>query len=310
MDIKELLQSIGYRVGPKTNDYYRMPALYRGGTNPSSLSVNAKTGHFYDFVESEGGPLYDLVARTLGISEQKAKEYLEIQDVEQERHEAEIEKPIIFNSEDVKFLLPSYSFYTKKGISQKLLEHIGSGLSTHGKMYNRFVFPIKDINGKLVGLSGRDVTGECDAPGSNREKWKKLGKSKQWDYPAIYTFDSIIKERCVILVESIGDWLKLASNGVNNILITFGTSLPIGTLKIILSASPEKIFIATNNDSNNIKNPGQKAAKDIESSLRQYFSVNQVMITPPLKNDFGEMTGQEIAEWKNKFGINKIKNEE
>lgn len=304
--VKEILESIGYKVSQKTNGYYRMPAIYRGGKNRTALSVNADTGKAFDFAEGVSLELYEIVAQTLNISDKDAKNYIGDLDASDDSSSYKmpvIEQPNLFDPKEIKDLLPSYTFYTKKGIKKELLESVGGGLSTHGRMHNRFVFPIVDLNGKLVGLAGRDVTGGCDADGSARPKWKLLGRKSKWDYPAVYTLSSIINEGSVILVESIGDWLSLSSNGINNVMVTFGTSLSNEVLKIIIGASPDRIYIALNDDSAKDRNFGQRAARSISDSLKKYFGVNQIVISPPIKNDFGSMTGCEINEWRNKFLI-------
>jgi hypothetical protein len=72
-------------------------------------------------------------------------------------------------------------------------------------------------------------------------------------------------------------------------------------LKVILGLNPNKVIIATNNDFDDEKgkNHGLVAAQKIKTGLEKFFSVNKIEIKVPQKNDFGEMTSEEIQNWYN-----------
>jgi DNA primase len=105
------------------------------------------------------------------------------------------------------------------------------------------------------------------------------------------------EQREVILVESVGDMLNLWQNGIKNVLVTFGTSLSLPILNQLLKLDIKKIYISLNNDSN--KNmAGNIGADKIYSRLKRYFDQRQLKIALPIKKDFGEMTNEEILQWK------------
>ena len=100
------------------------------------------------------------------------------------------------------------------------------------------------------------------------------------------------------MVESIGDMLSLWQAGVKNTLVTFGTSLSLAILNYSLKLDPRKIYISLNNDSNK-NNAGNIAAEKTQARLSRYFDKSQLKIALPPKKDFGEMTKEEIVQWKN-----------
>ena len=80
-----------------------------------------------------------------------------------------------WNDEELKNLLPHYSFYEERGISKEVLKTFRSGLAHSGSMNQRYVFPIYNMEGLIHGWSGRDMTGKKDA------KWKHIGRKANWD---------------------------------------------------------------------------------------------------------------------------------
>lgn len=295
MDVIDILHNLGYSVGDKSNGFYRTKALYRGGNNPTSLSINAETGWFHDFVTTESGPLHRLVSLTLNLDEDSAKKYIgNNYQYEFKQKKIEIEEPLILNSEEIKALLPSYLFYKNRGISEETLKLFGGGVATHGKMNDRFVFPIFNSKNQLIGLAGRDLTGYKSA------KWKLLGRSRNFLYPFNLTKPYILECGHCILCESIGDCLALWEAGIRNTLVIFGLKLHNEMLKLLISLNLSSIIISLNNDSENkAGNKGLEAAEKIKSSLSKFFSVNKIMIIQPVKKDFGAMHKEEILDWKN-----------
>lgn len=292
--IREILERIGYKVHRDFGTYWTMRPLYRDSDNDGALLVDKDNGRFHDFVTKQFGDLKDLVALTVG--EKQAEQIIGPNAVqtsnilEEKRHEPNM--PIVFDPEELKDLLPSYNFYVKKGISVETLKKFKCGVRTYGKLNDRLVFPIFNRKKKLIGMTGRDLTGRrADM------KWKHLGSRNSWDYPYFLTKDEIAKAKSVILVESIGDLLALYDAGIKNVLVLFGVSLGAELLKTLVIAAPKRIIIATNNDFIKELNVGAKAAEGVKNKLSKHFSVNNIDICLPIKKDFGEMTKQEIAKW-------------
>lgn len=298
IDYFNILRECGYSPRDE-GDYYRMAAVYRGGNNPTSLIVWKNNGRFIDFVSDEKGSFSKLIALTLNISLAEAEKKVgeKSQDESFEiKEEFQISPEVVFNKEEISIFLPIYNFYNKKGVSTETLKFFNSGYCSKGKLNDRYVFPIFDRDGRIVGLAGRDMLGYRDV------KWKLLGKKKDWCYPYYFNRDEFVNTKEVILVESIGDMLALWEAGIKNTLVLFGKVLLSETLKTLIGINPSKIIIATNNDFADDKgvNHGLIAANKIKTGLANLFSVNKLEIRVPEKNDFGDMTKEEILNWKNK----------
>lgn len=297
IDYYNILKECGYSPRDE-GDYYRMAAVYRGGSNPTSLIVWKNNGRFIDFVADSGGSFSKLVALTLNISIEQAEKKIGEEpsgDKIDTQPEYQIMPEIVFNKEEIQIFLPIYNFYNNRGISTETLKFFKSGYCSKGKLSDRYTFPIFDENGRIVGLAGRDMLGYKE------HKWKLIGPKRQWNYPFHFNKEHLEKVKEVILVESIGDMLALWEAGFKNTLVLFGKVLFAGNLKTVLGLNPEKIIIATNNDFDDDKgvNHGLIAAQKIKTGLEKFFSVSKLEIRVPQKNDFGEMTKDEILNWYN-----------
>lgn len=293
MTVKDVLESIGYKVQP-FNNYWRMSALYRK-SNSLSLSVHKETGWFQDFVTGQNGPLQNLVALTLGIGKEEALKKLKVwgEGFSIKNSEKEtLKQEESFDKSFIDDLLPSYAFYRNRGISESTLKRFGGGVKTSGKLNNRFVFPIYDENSQLVGIAGRDLFEKSERP-----KWKIIGRGTNFIYPFHITGQEIEKTGQVVLVESIGDGLALYEAGIKNFLVLFGTNISKKVILYLIRQNVQSIIIATNNDEKAVKNWGMDAASKIHKTLLKYFDGSKIEIRLPLKNDFGEMSKEEIRLW-------------
>jgi hypothetical protein len=294
-DVKTTLENLGYSLTRDGMNYFRAPAIYRDGDNPSALRINSKTGRFIDFVSNTSGSIYDLVQLTLGFKNfDEAKSWLENHEFNLGYSKSEA-SPLIEDSiktypnELLDKLFPVHDYWVKRGVSENTLKQYNSGVAVSGSMANRYVFPIIDFNCRIIGFAGRDLTGE-------KVKWKLVGAKKNWFFP--YKNHVYIKEkREVIFVESIGDCLALEEAGIKTSIVLFGTYLNDNTLSRIVGLDPKKVIIGLNNDSNN-NNVGQENAKKIEERLLNFFDGHRVKIAIPQgAKDFGEMSKEQILDW-------------
>jgi hypothetical protein len=209
----------------------------------------------------------------------------------------------IFSHEEVDSLLPHYSFYNKKGISDDVLRLFRGGFSMAGKMSGRFVLPIYDENKKIIGLTGRHLTWN---PNSNLAKWKTLGRKASFVYPVFMPTDStspfieaLEARQELLIVEGPSDCLALAQMGYYNVLALFGLSLSSKQLSFISSQPLKKIYIATNNEKSN---RGIIAAVKIFLKLMNFVDISKLEIRLPISKDFGLMLEENIpmSKWENK----------
>ena len=307
-DVKSVLEKLGYRLSD-FGDSWRTSALYRGGDNPTALKIYKNSGVWTDYVDgNKSMPLAALVQKTLGTTDTKIiSEYVNTEkdnNFTYNKRSSKIQMEETYPEEVLDRLLPHYKFYNSKKISDETLKFYKCGLATTGAMNNRYVFPIYNDAGKICGFSGRNASNNV-----NRAKWKHMGRKTNWSYPLylgagakLEILESIDQKKEVILVESIGDSMALFENGYKNNLVTFGLDASPKLMTTLITLNPEKIIIATNNDSSSDKNRGLESAVKIFIKLLKYFDINSLIIKPPSKNDFGAMQELEISfdNWYNR----------
>jgi DNA primase len=259
------------------------------------LSINKDTGRWKDFKEGISGSLEDLVKLTLDCNIEDARKYLKAKGSDRPAIvvKPEVKQRKTLNDEFLNNLIKNNKYWNKRGVSDETLERFGGGVCEAGKMLGRYVFPIYGERGKLIGVSGRDINND---DWTKRPKWKHIGDKSSWIYPSQVNEKILQKSRQVILVESIGDMLALWENGIKNTLTTFGLDVNVAILNKLLRLDPNSVIVSFNNDSES-NHAGNLAAKKAEKKLRKYFDEEQVKISLPSQNDFGEMTAAQISEW-------------
>tara|TARA_R110000824_G_scaffold107055_2_gene252940 strand:+ start:13290 stop:14345 length:1056 start_codon:yes stop_codon:yes gene_type:complete len=308
IDVRSVLEKLGYKLSD-FGDSWRTSALYRGGDNPTSLKIYKNSGVWTDYVDgNKSMPLAALVQKTLGTTDRKIiSQYVNTEkhsDFTYNKRSSKIQMEETYPEEALDRLLPHYKFYNSKKISDETLKFYRCGLATTGAMNNRYVFPIYNDSAKICGFSGRDASNNSD-----RAKWKHMGRKTSWSYPLylgagakLQVLESIDQKKEVILVESIGDSMALFENGYKNNLVTFGLDASPKLMTTLITLNPERILIATNNDSSGEKNRGLESAVKIFIKLLKYFDIESLIIKPPNKNDFGTMQELEINfdNWYNR----------
>ena len=298
MIYKEKLQKLGYNLQDCGN-HWRTRAIYRSGKNNTALIIYKDTGVWKDFgADNQARPFNALIKETLKTNDPKIlSEYLiDSKDSDQplkQEPEEKIEMEKIYPESHLEKLLPMFSFYEKKNISQKTQKEFQCGYAGGGKMYRRIVFPIYNLDGQIHGFSGRTVTQDKTA------KWKHMGRKSNWIYPHKISEAPISHSNEVILVESIGDCLALHEKGFKNVLVTFGLDASSKLVSYLNSFNLQRIIIATNNDNEKEVNSGGNAAIKTAAKLAQIFDLSLIRINPPTSNDFGDMLqeGKDFTEW-------------
>lgn len=297
-DYREILESIGYSLTDDGKNYRTKP-LYRDSDSNTVLSIDKNNGQWYDFKTAEGGSFERLIQITMNIPSGQVSGWLEqknfmgAQSLSAEVSPKIIIEDTIFDEGFVKNLEEDSSYWEKRNIKPETLKVFKGGVCKAGKMKNRYVFPILNNLNQIIGASGRLIF----PPIGNVPKWKNLGQKKSWAYPSTLNTEEIKNKNHVIIVESIGDMLSLWQNGVKTALVSFGLDIQPGLLNYLIKLDVKKIIIAFNNDEQN-KNAGNIAAEKQKRKLLRYFDPNQVFVSLPHKKDFGEMSSQEITEWK------------
>lgn len=296
LNVYQVLTDLGYQLKDYGKEFRTKP-LYRESDNDTVLRIYKDTGKWFDFKQNISGDINSLVKLTLKLEDMsQAQQWLKNKNFVS-NNPAEINKPLIksskkFDTEILSRLEDNQEYWIKRGVDIETLKTFKGGVAKMGKMKNRYVFPIFNSKNNIIGFSGRDITN------LSKIKWKHLGEKTEFVYPLFVNSEIIQEQRELILVESIGDMLSLWQAGIKNTLVTFGTSLSLAILNYCLKIDPKKIYISLNNDSNK-NNAGNIAAEKTQARLSRYFDKSQLKISLPPKKDFGEMTKEEIVQWKN-----------
>jgi hypothetical protein len=291
--IYDILTQIGYTNLVDHGKEYRTSPLYRQSGNLTSLSINKQTGEWYDYSARVGGRIQTLVEMTINgpLSEEIKAKLLagefKVNPVVELDHIKTFDKKLLLK------LIKDHDYWLNRGVSRRTIEKFEGGTTFNGRMANRYVFPIFNEKDELVGFSGRLIADKKYAP-----KWKHIGAKNTWCYPLKVNKDTIFAKREIIIVESIGDMLAIFEAGIENVAVAFGVSISANLVKFLLKADIQKIYIAFNNDrENNLV--GNISAKEEGEKLQAYFDASQIQIALPSdKNDFGEMSSEEINIWK------------
>lgn len=94
----------------------------------------------------------------------------------------------------------------------------------YAKFNNRIMFPIFDINSKVLGFGGRILGNENTAKYINSQQSKIFNKSRLL-YGYNFAKESVFKERKIIVVEGYIDVIMLHQAGFKNAVATLGTAL-------------------------------------------------------------------------------------
>jgi hypothetical protein len=296
-NIQTVLEKLGYVLKDMGNEWRTKP-LYRESDNNSVVSIQKKTGLYYDFADRTGGNLKDLVKRTLKLTScEDAEKILLENSIDLEKKDTKyvsfITMQTTFDKNMLLRLIKQHDYWIKRGISSNVLEQFKGGITFNGSMTNRYVFPIFNSKDELVGFAGRLLKDNPDFP-----KWKLIGQKSHWLYPLHINKQDIVKKKSVILVESIGDMLALFECGVRNVLVIFGVDLSEKMIEFLLKMDMQKITVALNDDQGNGM-VGNDAALEIKEKLCNYFDENQIDITTPEHKDFNEWLKNDRAGLEN-----------
>lgn len=304
--LKETLEEAGYKLNDY-GDHWRTAALYRGGNNPMSLKIYKNSGVWSDFgYQNTPLPAAILLSKIFGPNHPNVKLFKknrQCSEISYYTKTQKIEMDKIYPESILQNLFPNFHFYAKKGFSQETLQSLRAGLAGTGKMYRRVVFPIYDENAQIIGFSGRKI----DEDNQDKPKWKHIGNKRNWVYPTFVPSckdkveAAIEQEKCVILVESIGDMMALHENGIYNVIVTFGLKCSPALISFFGRFLLERIIIVANNDKDNKKNNGMIGAVANYVDLCFYFNPKNIKIqTPPNnQNDLGVCCEKKInlANW-------------
>jgi len=173
---------------------------------------------------------------------------------------------------------PENLIYDKLKNSGKVSEGEDLGLINYqkDKYYNRVIYPIHDANGLIIGLAGRDITGEKKAakwinPAVNAQNIL-YNKSKVWFglHKARYAIRQMDE---AFLVEGYNDVIAMHNYGIINTVSPCGTAITLQQIREIKKLCKKVVFCMDPDDAGL-----RSVIKHTEMFLREGFRVQVVTL--------------------------------
>lgn len=118
---------------------------------------------------------------------------------------------------------------------------------------NRYIFPIRDYKGDVVGFSGRAIDPNNPAKYLNSKENKYFHKKY-----LLFNFDNSRKYSSIIIVEGYADALSLVAAGIPNVVATMGTAFTDEHFKML---KDKEIILSLDNDSAGLKTMKELCSK-------------------------------------------------
>ncbi len=152
----------------------------------------------------------------------------------------------------------------KKGFDEKFIESCGlANRFEEGykdKFYNRIMFPLYDLNGKVIGFSGRVYNREDKSKYINTQETEVFKKGE-----LLYNYhiakNIARRENEIIVVEGFMDVIRMRTIGIDNVIATMGTACTKQQLHLIKKMAKKIILLYDDDDA------GQKANYTIAKEL-------------------------------------------
>ncbi len=175
------------------------------------------------------------------------------------------------------YSLDSWSAFFDKAIANQFSEDLlfSSGLVKHkedGKKFDayrgRVIFPIHNLNGKVIAFAGRYLKKEPNSPKYVNSPETLLYHKSNELYGLYYGKNEIRKQDAVYLVEGYTDVISMHQSGVENVVASSGTSLTEGQIRLIKRFT-ENVTVLFDGDAAGIK----ASIRGIDMLLEQGLNV-------------------------------------
>jgi len=223
IDFKEALSKLSSKLGINIDS--------------NNIKVNTKFDKFYEIYDITNKLYQNNLLSEKGSS---ARNYLKSRNIGIE----EIKKFNIglsfSNNQIVKQLEKKYNLLD--------LEDIGLISSNHDIFQNRIMFPLMNLENKIVAFSGRVYdTNTKDAKYINTKE-TNIFKKGEILYNYYSSKEEVRVKKYLILVEGFMDVIRLSTIGIKNVVATMGTSLTANQIKLLKRLS-NNIYLCFDGDS-------------------------------------------------------------
>ena len=161
----------------------------------------------------------------------------------------------------------------KKDYSLEDLNKIGLSRNNYDIYNDRIMFPLYDINGKVVGFSGRIYKNNDQNKYLNTQE-TVIFKKGECLYHYHVAKEEVRVAKCLIIMEGFMDVIRASSIGIRNTIALMGTALTSEQIKLIKRLS-NNIILCLDGDS-----PGKKAAFNIGEVFLKEGIETKIVILP------------------------------
>ena len=143
-----------------------------------------------------------------------------------------------------------YQLLMKKGFDIKNITDLGlinkNGIDIYDSFVNRIIFPIHNLDGQVVGFTGRIYNNEKNAAKYFNSRESKIFKKGDILFNYHRAKDSIRLEKKVIVVEGNMDAIRVFINGVKNVVALMGTAMTAEQVAILKKLRCEVVLMLDN----------------------------------------------------------------
>ena len=168
-----------------------------------------------------------------------------------------------------------------KGYKEEFLTTTGVCIKRHDgslcdKFYDRVIFPIHSVSGRVIGFGGRTL--RSDYKTANIGKYVNSPQSEVYDksstlYGIYFAKSEIVRHNKCYLVEGYLDVLSMHQLGITNVVASSGTSLTIPQIRLIKKFT-DNVTVMYDGDSAGI----HAALRGIDLILKEGLNVRVVLI--------------------------------
>ena len=147
--------------------------------------------------------------------------------------------------------------------------------SLSDRFYDRVMFPIHSLSGRVIAFGGRILTSDkSKAKYINSPETEVYVKNRSL-YGIYFAKSAIANKDCCLLVEGYTDVISMHQAGSENVVASSGTSLTVGQISLIKRFT-DKIIVIYDGDAAGIK----ASIRGIDMILQQGMKVEVVLLPP------------------------------
>ncbi len=309
--IEDLLEALGLDLNSfmiNDKEIRGTAPCHEGADNPTAFSYSYDHGCWQCF---SNGCHKKLGADPLGLIRavkkchfeeaiKFAQEFLEGKPVSNEFQNRRIVKSIVaanpwqdhlnqetFNEQILHRLEPPMYYSQFRKLDYNLVRKLGGGIAKRGCLNGRFVLPVRNIRGQIVGFTARKLKDGVYGP-----KWLHWPDSFRKNlnlYNLDRAYRTINGNKSIILTEGPIDAIKLEMAGYKNVVALLGSNLSDEQITLLLKSNVVTVYLALDNDE-----PGRRATEMIVEKLEKNLFEQYIIDVPGEKKDWGECSLDEI----------------